>query len=164
VGFLKRETLVEQRARQGGWHLLRRTGDNYLLRFADDDVTRLVAVKHGDGSHFVRFSAKFPILFSLDRTPHGLFGRLLLRNGDLELSTWHMDIAEHCEAQIYLCSQWPVEVVTSAFFDAVCHELVGEIRSFHQELRDKFHGSGAAQPRPSGWASGGSRDIVWMGE
>jgi hypothetical protein len=144
VSLFKRDTLVEQLAKTTGWPIAESCGDAYTLRSPDPGVVRHVWVRHQQGNSFMKFSATFPVRFPLDRTPDGLYGRLLLRSMNLNWCNWLMEIADNCQAQPFLWGMWPTVVVTPEFFQTVCNEMVGEIRDFHAELRDKFQYGGNA--------------------
>ena len=155
--LFKRKTLVEQLAKQAGWPISSHCGGHYTVLSADQGPARQVNVRYMESTGFLRFYADFPIRFSTERTPDGLYARVLLRSSSLGKCHWLLDIDYSCEAQPYLFAQWPAAVVTPKFFNAVCQEMVNELRAFHQELRDKFAysvGSGAMPPvKPQAWLS-----------
>ena len=134
-----REDLITRLCRKTGWLLLGRQEDLYTVRSPGPAGVQLIAIRHRHRGR-VKFTAGFPVRFPLDRTPPGLFARLLLRSRDLKHSHWLMDLWGGLEALPYLHGRWPESIVTAAFFDAVCRELDAEIRGFHQELRDRFRG------------------------
>jgi hypothetical protein len=150
-GLAKHESVIEWSARLTGWAMFSRRGDFYTVQSRDRPGNeRLVSVKYRDGDSMVKFTTDFPIRFSLERTPQGLFARLLLRSVPLCWSHWNMDIDQACEAQPYLVAVWPTAVMTPKMFDAICREMVGELRSFHQELRDKLaYGVGGGMVDPA---------------
>ena len=53
------------------------------------------------------FQTWLPIRFSLEHEPKGLFARVLLRNGNLHLSSWSMAIGGSCEACLTLVTNLP---------------------------------------------------------
>ena len=133
------ESVIERSARLTGWAIFSRHGDFTTVQSRDRPGNeRLVTVKYRQGDSMVKFTAELPIRFSLERTPQGLFARLLLRNVSLPWSHWNIEIEQACEAQPYLVGIWPTAIMTPKLFDTICREMVVELRSFHQELRDKF--------------------------
>ncbi len=157
-----REDFITRLCRETGWLMIGREGDLYAVRSAGSGGVRLIDVRHTQGGGWVKFTAQFPVRFPLDRTPSGLFARLLLRSRALKHSHWLMDLWGGLEALPYLYGQWPESVMTASFFDATCREIDGEIRGFHQELRDKFQGD---MTRPAGPASAGpdTPEIRYLG-
>ena len=154
MSLFKRTTLVERLAGQTGWPITYGCGDYYTLRSPDAGAVTFVNVRHEPTKTFMKFTAEFPVTFPLERLPQGLCARLLLRSSGIRWSNWHLDINDSCQAQPYLCGMWPVSIITPEFFAMVCEEMTGEIRSFHQELRDKAYGGsgGEAAARPAGRA------------
>jgi hypothetical protein len=152
----KDESLIEWSARLTGWAIYSRKGDFYTIQSRDvPGAERLVVVNYRDGDSSVKFICHFPVRFPLDRTPQGLFARLLMRSVTLCWSAWAMDIHQSCEGQPYLVGIWPVEAMTPRTFNTICLEMVREVRSFHQELRDKFsYGVGGGAHAGGGWATG----------
>jgi hypothetical protein len=135
----KGESLIEWSARLSGWAMYSHRGDFYTIQSRDcPGDAKFVTVNYRDGDGYVKFSSIFPLRFSLERTPQGLFARLMLRTVSLHWAAWAMDIQQACEAQPYLVGIWPTETMTPRLFNMICLEMVGEIRSMQQELRDKF--------------------------
>lgn len=144
-----REDRIARLCRETGWQLVGKEGELYTVQSAGPGGVRLIGVRDG-GRGWVKFTAEFPIRFPLDRTPSGLFARLLLRSHALKYTHWLMDLWGDFEALPYLMGQWPESLVTAPFFDAACREMDDEIRGFHQELRDKFRGDMAPPAGPAG--------------
>jgi hypothetical protein len=153
MNLFERRPLIEQIvAKSPAWQILRRDGDMHRITSADSGSLTPIVVRAPKQRPFVVFNAFLPIRFSLERTPQGLFARLLFRSNALGLSSWNMDIAESCEALPYLFAQVPRDSLTPFLFDLICREMTEEIRSFRQELRDRFSygigpvGGGVHQP------------------
>ena len=143
-----REDFVTRMCRLSGrWTITGREGDGYDLRSNDARAVRYLSARHRPGVDYVMFHAALPLRFPLDRTPSGLFARLLLRNAGLQFCHWNLDLRGGFEASAYLHAQWPVPGMTPEFFDSLCRELTEEVRGFHQELRDKFLGDGSPSVR-----------------
>ena len=157
-----REDFITRLCRETGWLVLGQEGDLYTVRSSGPQGVRHLGVRHRHGGGWIKFTAEFPIRFPLDRTPSGIFARLLLRGHALKYSHWRMELWGDFEALPFLLAQWPDSVMTASFFDATCREMDGEIHGFHQELRDKFQGN---MTRPAGPASAGPEtpDIRYLG-
>lgn len=164
MGLLTREDFVRRLARRTRcWEVVAQKGDSYELRSNDTRAVRRLTVRHRQGVGYVLFQAGFPVSFPLDRTPPGIFARVLLRNVCLKLCHWNMDLQGGLESWLYLCGQWPESSMTPEFFDAVCHEMTAEIQAFHQELRDKFQGDLTVPTRPASAGTASSIDIRFVG-
>jgi hypothetical protein len=152
--LFRRDDLVTRLCRESGrWFITGREGDSYDLRSNDAAAIRFLSVRHRPDVDYVMFNAALPLRFPLDRTPSGLFARMLLRNVGLKYCHWNMDLRGSLEAVAYLHAQWPILGMTAGFFDSLCREMTEEIRGFHQELRDKFQGDmtrpAASTPGPA---------------
>jgi hypothetical protein len=152
-----RRDLVKQLCRTSGrWLIADREGDHYWIATNDGRARRLIDVRSSDKYAFIKFNAVFPVRFSLERTPSGLFARLLLRSNALVYSSWLVSIWDSCEATTYLHAIMPTSAMDARLFDAICTEMDGEIRGFHTELNDKFsYGIG----RPAAGHGGYSQDV-----
>lgn len=106
--------------------------------------------------------AALPLRFPLDKTPSGLFARMLLRNVGLKFCHWNFDRRGGFEASAYLHAQWPTAGMTPEFFGSLCRGMAEEVSGFHQELRDKFLGDGSPTVRPAA-AGPDTPDICFLG-
>ena len=61
-------------------------------------------MRHQPKIHYIKFSSALPLQFPLDRTPSGLFARMLLRNLELHYCHWNMDLGGSYEARPFLCA------------------------------------------------------------
>jgi hypothetical protein len=151
----------------GAWQFNCKDGDWWYITNNDARRNHRIGVRHSAKLAVVKFSAKFPMRFSLRPEPPGLFARLLMRSHDLAYASWIMNIADSCEAQPYLFAQWPATAMTPVVFNAICNEMRDEIDAFGYELRSKFQ-YGGGEPPPHG-TSGvpairpDSRGIQWEG-
>ena len=134
----------------GQWIVVGREGDSYELRSDDRRTVRTLSVRHRPDADYLMFQAALPLRFPLDRTPSGLFARMLLRNVGLKYSHWNLDLRGSFEASAYLSAQWPKPGMTPGFFASLCREMVDEAAGLHQELRDSFRGERSAAARPVG--------------
>lgn len=145
-GFGKRDP-IPVLCRRSGWMVVQRQADRYWVRSCTDSAGATLRLSNGSGRHYICFHGDFPVRFSLERPPSGLFARLLMRNLDLLVSGWCLNIHASCEAQLYLMAQLPVAGMTPELFGTVCQEIAGELDGFHQELREKFkYGLGGIAP------------------
>ena len=139
MGLLQRKTLVEQLSHKSGrWHVSDQKGDVTWVSNNEEHDRQIIGVRSSDSMDVIRFSANFPMRFNLERSPSGVFARLLLRNAFLRWSSWTLEIAESCEAAAYLHACMPKSVVDATLFDGICQEMRKEIGSFRKELYDKF--------------------------
>jgi hypothetical protein len=130
--------LIERLCRETGVVFVSREADRYEVRNGDHASTRYISVWYSDRFTNVMFQSWFPIQFSLEQEPKGLFARVLLRNGQLHWSGWSMAIGGSCEACLTLVANVPPSALDAHLFASVCGEMVAEINAFHQELHDKF--------------------------
>lgn len=142
MNLFRRNDLIRKLCKgTGRWIVIGQEGDVYDLRSNDASRVRHACVRWRADVQFIMFQAYLPLRFPLDRTPSGLFARMLLRNMDVSFAHWHMDLRGSAEAVAYLAGQWPLAGMTPKFFDAVCREMTDEVHAFHQELREKFRGT-----------------------
>ena len=136
-----REDFVTRMCRLSGrWAVIGREGDSYDLRSDDTRAVRYLSVRHRPDVGYVMFHAALSLRFPLDKTPSGLFARMLLRNVRLKFCHWNLDLRGSFEASAYLNAQWPTPGMTHEFFGSLCREMAEEVSGFHQELRDRFRG------------------------
>jgi hypothetical protein len=156
----RRKDLVKTFCRKNGnWLIIGREGDRYELCSNDHRAVRYLTVRHQPKIHYIKFSSALPLQFPLDRTPSGLFARMLLRNLELHYCHWNMDLGGSYEARPFLCAQWPVLGMTKTFFESVCREMTEESHGFLQELRDKFQGAGTPAGGYQGAAAPQAPDV-----
>ena len=135
------EDLIEECCRETGpWRISHREGDRYVLRLDDHRPLQHVQVRYSSRMQHIPFQSWLSVRFPLDRTPSGLYGRLLLRSFERIYASWVMNISGSCEAYLGVVARIPASALTPALFDRVGRELLDEVFSFHQELRDKFQG------------------------
>lgn len=136
----RRETLIERLCRQSGgqWRIHRRDFDEYGVRNPANSRCELILIRHREGLDSVIFQSIFPMRFSLETPPAGLFARLLMRNFDCLYAYWTLTIGQSCEACPYLVARVPTASLDGRLFDQVCREIMNELLAFRQELYDKF--------------------------
>jgi hypothetical protein len=71
-----------------------------------------------------------------------------------------MDITQSCEGQPYLAGTVLTAGLDARLFGDICREMVAELHSFHQELRDKFQGDMARCTMGQGGSAGPPRGYV----
>ena len=148
--------LVERLCEESGkWLIASRLGDRYSVVNADRMTQRFIDVRTCEEMAFVKFTAEFPVRFSLDREPRGLFARVLMRCIPLHFANWRLDIGESCEAVLYLFASQPRAAMDARLFNAICQEMVQELRDFHTELVEKFRYGGGAADMPGQQSRGG---------
>ena len=161
--LFRQEGLVARLCRESGrWMMTAIEGDVHYVRNTGPEGVRFIMVRYQEGTHWIKFTAEFPVRFPLASTPAGVFARLLMRNVSLRYAHWHLDLWGSCEGLPYMVAQWPLSIMSASVFDATCSQIDGEIRDFHQELRDKFHG-GMGQAGPAAGYSPNDMDIRFLG-
>ena len=143
------DRLIETLCRESGrWMVASREAGEYSVRAIDDRTcVRYIQLRASPAFASVVFQLFFPVRFSLQNPPSGLFGRLLVRNFKLFYAAWAMDVVGSCEAGIQLGARLPRQGIDARLFDAVCRELVDEADDFNNELREKLRfGSGGVMP------------------
>jgi hypothetical protein len=144
---------IERLCLDSGWVFISREVDYYRVRSGGHQSNVYVDIRSSERFSNMLFQCWFPIRFSLEKPPSGLFGRVLLRSHDLHWSAWRLCIGGSCEACLYLCTVLPAGSVNAALFRDVCEEMAGETRAFLHELRDKFNygpGTAVGDPPPKG--------------
>lgn len=130
--------VIERLCQQTGMVLVSREADCYQVRNGDHTSKRYIDVTYSERVANVLFQTWLPIRFSLEHEPKGLFARVLLRNGNLHLSSWSMAIGGSCEACLTLVTDMPRAALNAELFSKACWEMVREVNGFQQELHDKF--------------------------
>ena len=152
--MFRQEDLMTRLCRESGrWLITRRGGDCVWVQANDNRAVCEIMIRDSTNVLSVLFQNWFPVRFSLQNPPSGLFGRLLLRNLELHFAGWAVSIGESCEACLTLAAQVPRSALTASLFDFICREIRDEINGFHQELHDKFlysMGTPAQPPLPGG--------------
>lgn len=142
--------VIERWCRQAGWLLVGREGDDYRIRSDDHRMHVYVTVRYSPRFANVLFQAVFPVQFPLEGAASGVFARITMRNRRLAWCAWHTQIGGRCEAWPGLASSMPFRGVDGPLFAKVCEEMAGELRSFYQELHDRFaYTLPAAPPAPA---------------
>ena len=159
-GLLHRQpdTLVERLCRESGrWIVLTSELDWHEVRSVARPRIHNIKIRHGEGDASLIFQSYFPVRFSLENPPSGLFGRLLMRNFDLYYASWVATISGSCEAGLQVVARLPRVGIDATLLDRVCHELADESDSFDRELRDKFRygGGGVISARVASGGGGG---------
>jgi hypothetical protein len=130
--------LVSRLCRETGFSLTGREADHYQVRLMDHRSPVFIEVRYSDRSPNAMFQAWFPVRFSLEKPPAGLFARVLLRNTSMTWSAWGMSIGQSCEACLYVSASIPQQAMDARVFNGVCQEIAQEIRGFREELQSKF--------------------------
>jgi hypothetical protein len=130
--------VIEQRCREAGWVFVSREVDLYRVRSGDYKSPVYIDIRSSERFSSAVFMSWFPIRFSLEKPPAGLFARVLLRSLSLTWGSWQMSIGQSSEACLCVRARLPAAALTAELFRDVCEEIAGEIRAFHQELHDKF--------------------------
>lgn len=130
--------VIESLCRTIGWVVTRREADIYQVRSGDHRANVYIEIRYNERSPNVVFQSFFPIRFSLDEPPAGLFGRVLLRTASLTWASWALNIGESCDAQLCVNAGLPTTALDARLFGKVCEEIAAEIRGMRQELHDKF--------------------------
>lgn len=139
MGFFQREPLIPRLCRESGrWLMFARQGDRYWVQATDQKSIVDICVRDTGSTPSVLFQTWFPVRFSLEKPPSGLFARLLERNLDLHFTAWGMAIGNSCEACLTVAGRAPRAVLGAALFDVVCGEIRDEINGFQGELHEKF--------------------------
>lgn len=141
---------IEQLCRASGWVFINQEVDQYRVRSGGPQSNVYIDIRSSERFSNLVFQSWFPIRFSLEKPPAGLFGRVLLRSLDLTWAAWNMSIGQSTEACLCVVARFPAAAMNAGLFRDVCDEIAGEIRAFHQELRDKFsYGMGDVVVDPS---------------
>lgn len=141
----------------GRWLMVRREGDRYIVQARDHRAVHEISVRDNGNTYTVLFQGWFPVRFSLDNPPSGLFARLLLRNMELHFSAWAIAIGGSCEACPTVAALVPRRSLDAALFNTVCHEIRDELIAFHNELHAKFrYDAPPYSPAPPVGGGGGS--------
>jgi hypothetical protein len=130
--------LIEGLCHESGWVLTGREVDRYQVRSGDHRSNVYIELRHSDSYRNIVLQSWFPIRFSLEKPPSGLFARVLLRSSSLTWSSWSLNIGPNCDAALVVGASLPVAGMNAALFCNVCEEMAGEIRGFRQELYEKF--------------------------
>ena len=130
--------LVSRLCRETGFVLTGREADHYQVRSGDHYPPVYIELRYSERRPNVMFQAWFPVRFSLEKPPAGLFARVLLRNTSMTWAAWGMSIGQSCEACLYVSAASPQRAIDSRVFNAICQEITGEVREFRQELHEKF--------------------------
>ena len=153
--LFRQEGLVPRLCRESGrWQVTGVEGDVHDVCNTGPKAIRFIRVRYREDTHWMKFTSEFPVRFPFTSTPAGVFARLLMRNTGLRYAHWSMDLWGSCEGMPYMTTQWPLSIMTASVFDATCSEIDGEIRAFHQELRDKFQGGMGQAGRSAGYQAG----------
>jgi hypothetical protein len=147
-------------AESSRWTVVSREVDAYQVRNDDGRRPVYIRVNQSRGATTTHFQAFFPIRFSLEREPPGLFARILLRNFHLKLATWGMFIGGSCEACLYLAAQVPTAGLDAAWFDFICEEILAEMNSLQDELHAKFSYQVAAPGNDPGYPVGQREEVA----
>ena len=110
--------LIEQCCRETDWVFVSREVDLYRVRSGDHRSNVYVDIRHSERFSSVVFQSWFPIRFSLEKPPAGLFARVLLRSLELRWASWQLSIGQSAEACLCVCARLPVEAVNGRLFRA----------------------------------------------
>jgi hypothetical protein len=130
--------VIERLCRETGWGFIGQEAGRHQVQSRGTRSPVAIDVCYGERQVNVLFQSWFPIRFSLEKPPAGLFARVLLRSHALNWSAWQMSIGGSCEACLYLSASVPRTALDACLFQAVCTEIAEELRQFHVELHDKF--------------------------
>jgi hypothetical protein len=114
--LFRREMIPRLCEESGRWVVISSEAGDYRVRNADGRATVYINVYQRPGTCDTLFQANFPIRFSLEREPAGLFARVLMRNFSLKFSSWMMYIGESCEACLILAGRVPTVALEVAWF------------------------------------------------
>jgi hypothetical protein len=133
------EDTIHRLCRESGrWLLTGREYDSYWVRANDHRPTVSIQIRYAANDPTVLFQAWLPVRFPLANPPHGLFGRLLMRNLELRFAAWAVSIGQSCEACPTVAALIPTSALDASLFDFVCREVRDEILGFQKELHEKF--------------------------
>jgi hypothetical protein len=144
--------LIERLCRQTGWVLTGREADRYQVRSGDHRPPIYIELRYSERAPNIVLQSFFPIRFSMEKPPSGLFARVLMRGTALSWASWGLSIGPNCDAALVVSAGLPRAGLSAALFRDVCEEIAGEIRGFRQELHDKFAWDlGGAAPEAMPW-------------
>ena len=143
------QDLIERLCRQSGWIFIHREADRYRVRASEHPPIRDIDVWYATRLTNVLFQVDFPIRFSLDPEPSGLFARLMMRNSRLTWSAWSMSLGGSCEACPILVANVPPAALDARQFAGICREIIDEVNAFYVELHDKFRYSASGPVTPN---------------
>lgn len=144
--------LIERLCRKSGWVVTRREGDHYQIRSGDHRPAVCIEVRYSQNCRNIVMQSWFPVRFSLEKPPAGLFARVLLRSSSLVWGSWTMNLGPNCDAALVVAVTLHTSGLTAELFRDVCEEIAGEIRAFTQELHDKFaYDLGGVMPEATPW-------------
>lgn len=139
--------LIDRLCREcGHWMLASCELDSHRIRSVTRPMIQHINVRYMEGQPSLIFQLFYPVRFSLENPPSGLFARLLLRNHSLYYAMWAMNIVQSCEAGIEVAARLPRQGVDASLFHAVCSELADEAEGFDRELKSKFNYSPGPMP------------------
>ena len=139
-----RKSLIQKLCERSGVHFRFRDGPCFHVYQPGQRRGDYTAIKVVYQPHHVwtKFTCLLPVRFPLDRTPDGLFARAMIRSLSLGYTHWLIEIAERCDASLYLLANTPTEWLTPRLFGEICKEMGDEAESFHQEIQDRFNYAG----------------------
>jgi hypothetical protein len=142
------QDLIERLCDETGWVLAGREADLYRVRSGDHRAPVYIDIRYSEQYCNAVFQSWFPVKFSLEQPPAGLFGRVLLRSIYLRWASWEMSAGRSCEACLVLSACLPVAGMHADLFRPVCEEIATEIRRLRRELHDKFAYDLGEDPTP----------------
>lgn len=135
----RREDLIERLCRESGvWAVSHTEPGRYVVIANDHTRRRDVHIRWRPTAYSVQFQCWLELTFPLDRTPSGLFARVLMRNFETSWGAWFVSLGRSMEAHLCCAAGVPVSAVDVGLFDHVCRELTNEVNGFSRELADKF--------------------------
>lgn len=167
MAIFKRQDVIEAYvASSPAWALVFREVDTYVIGSRDGGSGARIQIRSAERFHSVIFQLYLGTRFSLERTPHMIFGRLMMRSRELIWPAWVADIGESMEAKVFLAARVPRAALDHALFEEICREMRDEAWGFEKELRDKLDWMrGWTPPQPQGGSGPPARrdgtGIVW---
>ena len=139
MGLFQRDLIPRLCKESGRWMVVSKEASDYRVRNNDGRRPVNITITQRPGVSTAMFQAFFPVRFSLEREPKGLFGRILLRNFEMKHgAAWSMYIGQSAEACLTLVAKVPIAALDAGRLNVTCDEIVNEMNAFQQELHDKY--------------------------
>ena len=139
MGILNRKNAIARLCEEtGNFAFLKAEGVTHYVVPNGPQRRHRLEIKHDARFENVTLQGFFPIRFSLEKTPSGLFARVLMRSFELHFASWCVIMTESCEAGLCVRACVPRAALDSRLLDRVCTEIIDELEGFQKELREKF--------------------------
>jgi hypothetical protein len=137
--LFRRKDMIETIVRKSeNWMVVERNADRFTVSSIDYKRACFIQIRSAERFDSTVFQLFLDTRFSLERTPHLLFGRLMMRSHDLRWASWKAYIGASTEAIVFLGARVPRSALDDKLFNMICEEMRTEAQSFDKELRDKF--------------------------